>query len=322
MQSFEASAPGKVLWIGSYSVVFGGISHVIAIDKRVRCRCEESERLEFITSYGDFSEGQNELIDSVLNEVRTIYDIPRLRVYLINDPAFQIDGKKTGLGSSSAGTVALTACLSYAVTGKFDVDLVYKLSQRANYRRQKGIGSGFDIAAATYGSVIYRRYNDINKVDSVVERLDIPQNIQILLGFTGRSASTVNLVRRFEDTKNNPRFKELMSEIEIDNEIAIKLLRLGKIDAAVPHIKLARQNLNLLSKEVVGVEIETEEDRKLMSLAEKNGALISLMPGAGGGDLILALGENLARVKETWERMSIRTINVKQDEGVKIEARS
>ncbi|MCG3108083.1 Phosphomevalonate kinase [Metallosphaera sp. J1] len=318
----EVTAPGKVLWIGSYSVVFGGISHVIAINRRVRCRCEESQRLEFITSYGNFLEGQNELIDSVLEEVRRVYEIPPLRVYLINDPEFQIDGKKTGLGSSSAGTVALTGCLIYTLEGKLDVDLVYRLSQRANYRRQKGIGSGFDIAAATFGSVVYRRYNDINKVDSTIKKLQIPDNLQILLGFTGRSANTVNLVRRFEEAKENQRFKEVMHEIEIDNEMAIKLLELGKVDAAIPHIKLARRNLNLLSKQVVGVELETEEDRKLMALAEKNGALISLMPGAGGGDLIMALGENLEKVREAWQKMSIRTIDVKQDEGVRVETGS
>lgn len=90
----KVSAPGKVLWIGSYSVVFGGISHVLAIDKRVVSQCEKSDKMEFITTYGVFTEGKNELIDSVLQVVRASYDVEPVRVYLYNDKAFQMDGKK------------------------------------------------------------------------------------------------------------------------------------------------------------------------------------------------------------------------------------
>lgn len=135
-------------------------------------------------------------------------------------------------------------------SGKLDTGEVYKLSQKANYIRQGGTGSGFDIAAAVYGSVIYRRFKDIEIVDSEVKPLKLPDNFQLLLGFTGRSANTVNLVRKFEEVKNDWRFKEIMQEIEIDNSMAIRLLELGKIDAAIPHIKLARRNLNLLAKKM------------------------------------------------------------------------
>ncbi|AEB94762.1 phosphomevalonate kinase [Metallosphaera cuprina] len=317
----EVSAPGKILWIGSYSVVFGGISHVIAINKRVRCKHERSDRLEFITSYGIFKEGENELIDSVLKVIRERFPIIKGRIHLVNDEGFQIDGKKTGLGSSSAATVALTACLMRVLTGEFDLNEIYRLSQKANYLRQKGIGSGFDIAAATFGSVVYRRFKDVEKVDSTVKPLRV-HDYQILLGFTGRSANTIDLVRRFHQMENVPRFKELMKEIEIDNEMAIKLLEMGMLDNAIPHIKLARRYLNVLAKDVVGLEIENEEDRKIIELAERNGAFISLMPGAGGGDLIMAMGEDLKRVEQAWQRIGIKTIYVRQDEGVRVENRS
>ncbi len=227
--------------------------------------------------------------------------------------------KKTGLGSSSAATVALIGCLVTLYSGKLDTGEVYKLSQKANYIRQGGTGSGFDIAAAVYGSVIYRRFKDIEIVDSEVKPLKLPDNFQLLLGFTGRSANTVNLVRKFEEVKNDWRFKEIMQEIEIDNSMAIRLLELGKIDAAIPHIKLARRNLNLLAKNVVGVVLETENDIRIMEIAENNGAILSLMPGAAGGDLVFALGENLAKVREAWEKIGIKTIDVKQDEGVRVE---
>ncbi|QKQ99242.1 GHMP kinase [Metallosphaera tengchongensis] len=315
----KVSAPGKVLWIGSYSVVFGGISHVIAIDKRVTCECAKAQEMEFVTTFGKFSEGQNELIDSVLETLRTSYDLPKMKVVLTNDDAFQIDGKKTGLGSSSAATVALMGCVLGLINNSLDKDLVYRLSQKANYVRQRGIGSGFDIAAAVYGSVVYRRYRDINRVDSQLEPLRLPRRVKMLLGFTGRSANTVNLVKKFEEAKDNAEFKEIIHEIELNNDMAIRLLKLGKIEAAIPHVRLSRNLLNLLSEGVVGVKLETEEDRRIMGLAERNGAIISLMPGAGGGDLILSLGYELENVKRAWMKEGIKVIEVNEDEGLRLE---
>lgn len=314
------SAPGKVLWIGSYSVVFGGISHVIAVNKRVRCEKFPSNELYFETSYGNFRERGNELIESVLKVIKeNLGEIPRLKIRLVNDEEFQIEGKKTGLGSSSAATVALTACLYEEIIGKIELDEVYKLAQKANYIRQKGIGSGFDIAAAVYGSIIYRRFNDIEKVDSYHERLQIGDKYEMILGFTGRSSETTSLVKKFVEKKNERRFAELMQEIEIENRMAVELLKLGKIDEASIHVKLGRNYLNILAKEVIGVTLEDEKDKELMRLAEDNGALISLMPGAGGGDVIFALGENLKKVEEVWKSKGLKIIRIKEDEGLRIE---
>ncbi|AWR97867.1 GHMP kinase [Acidianus sulfidivorans JP7] len=314
------TAPGKVLWIGSYSVVFGGISHVIAIDKRVRCEKYPSDKLIFETSYGTFYEKGNELIESVITVIKSeLGEIPKLRIKLFNDKCFQIDNKKTGLGSSSASTVALTACLYEEITKKFDLDEIHKLSQKANFIRQKGIGSGFDIAAAVYGSIIYRRFSSLEKIDAFHEKLNLGNKYEMILGFTGRSSETTSLVKKFMEKQNDKKFSEYMKEIELENSTAIELLKLRKIDEASLHIKFARRYLNLLSKEVIGIELENERDKELMRLAEDSGALISLMPGAGGGDVIFALGEDLKKVIKAWEEKGLKIIRIREDEGLKIE---
>ncbi|ARM76651.1 phosphomevalonate kinase [Acidianus manzaensis] len=315
------SAPGKVLWIGSYSVVFGGISHVIAIDKRVKCEKINSDKLVFETSYGTFYERGNELIESVLNVIRKELgeEIPKLKIRLINDPDFQINGKKTGLGSSSASTVALTACLYEEIKKKIDLDEIHKLAQKANFIRQKGIGSGFDIASAVYGSIIYRKFSNLEKMDAYHEKLNLGEKYEMVLGFTGRSSETTSLVREFMKKQNDKKFIEYMNEIEIENSTAIELLKLKKIDEASLHIKFARKYLNLLSKEVIGIELENEKDKELMRLAEDNGALVSLMPGAGGGDVIFALGEDLKKLIKVWEDKGLKIIPIKENEGLKVE---
>ena len=313
------SAPGKVLWIGNYSVVFGGISHVIAIDKRVRCKAKSSDFFIFETTYGTFKEKGNELIESVLKVMRERFGkIPPVHVELYNDKEFQINGKKTGLGSSSAATVALTACIYYHLFGRLDKDEVYRIAQKANYIRQRGIGSGFDIASAVYGSIIYRRFKDIEKVDSEIETLKIG-NYEMALGFIGESFDTVNSVAKFIEKSNDEEFKVAMKYIDEENVMAIKLLKMGKIDEACEHIRLARKYLNSLAERVVGIKIENEKIRKLIEIAEKNGALIALSPGAGG-ESVFAIGDDLSKVKEEWKKEKVIVIDLKEDEGLRIDS--
>lgn len=312
------SAPGKVLWIGSYSVVFGGISHVIAINKRTRCQIEDSDNFIFETSYGVFKEKGNTLIESVISVFREKYGkLNPVHVKLINDPEFQIDGRKTGLGSSSASTVALTACLYNHMFGKIDKDEIYKLAQKANYIRQKGIGSGFDIASAVYGSIVYRRFKDIDKVDSEIEVLRLG-DYEMALGFIGESYDTVNSVAKFVEKSNAKEFKELMKFIEEENVMAIKLIKLGKVDEAGEHIRLARKYLNTLAERVVGVRIENNKIKKLIEIAEED-AIIALSPGAGG-ESVFAIGEDLSRVRNKWVKENVIVINLKEDEGLRVDS--
>ncbi len=74
---------------------------------------------------------------------------------------------KTGLGSSAALVTALTAAvLSYYLPPVlFDLatdagkDTLHNLAQAAHCAAQGKVGSGFDVAAAVYGSCTYRRFS-------------------------------------------------------------------------------------------------------------------------------------------------------------------
>ncbi|QGA55370.1 GHMP kinase [Sulfolobus sp. E5-1-F] len=317
----RVSAPGKILWIGSYSVVFGGISHVIAVNKRVNCSLREIQErsLIFHTNYGDFKNSGNELINSVLDTFRErLAQFPQgYEIDLYNDKEFILDGKKTGLGSSSAATVALTACLYYAINGKLDLLEIHKLAQIANYKRQKGIGSGFDIASAVFGSIVYKRFTDIEKMDFYYEKLNLG-NYDMILGFTGKSAETVGLVRKFVEKSNSDDFREIMRLIDEENNMAIRLIKLNKLDEAIEHVRLGRKYLNYIAERIVGVKLVSKEEEELIKIAEEEGALIALSPGAGGGDSIFALGNDLNKVREAWRRRGITIIDVKEDDGLKL----
>ncbi|CAK7894054.1 phosphomevalonate kinase [[Candida] anglica] len=93
-----------------------------------------------------------------------------------NQKEFLFHGKpidqvaKTGLGSS-AGLVSVisTALLSHFKKGQ-DIqslkNIIHNTAQIAHCYAQKKIGSGFDVAAAIFGSIIYRRF-DPKDIDSL-----------------------------------------------------------------------------------------------------------------------------------------------------------
>ncbi len=312
------SAPGKVLWIGSYSVVFNGIGHVIAVNRRVRCEARPSDEIEFETSYGVFRGRGNDLIESVISVLKEEFgDLGKFRVKLYNDPDFQVDGKKTGLGSSSAATVALTACLYEELTGKLDLNEVHRLAQKANFLRQKGIGSGFDVAAAVYGSIVYRRFTSLEKMDCYCEPLRLGK-YQMALAFLGESAETVGLVKKFVEASNKDEFKKYMEKIERENEWAIKYLKSGRIYAAAQHLRVARGLLNALAKRIVGVEIETPQTMRLESIAYANDAIVALSPGAGR-ESVFAIAEDVSKIVEAWKREGVKVITLEEDGGLRHE---
>jgi phosphomevalonate kinase len=70
---------------------------------------------------------------------------------------------KTGLGSSAALITAITAAIiaSYSdvdITSGKGKQIVHNLAQASHCAAQGKVGSGFDVAAAVYGSCVYRRF--------------------------------------------------------------------------------------------------------------------------------------------------------------------
>lgn len=81
-------------------------------------------------------------------------------------PAARVDGKivKTGLGSSACLVTSVVASLWYSLKGNIQtpangtVESIFRLAQICHCHSQGKVGSGFDVAAACYGSHIYERF--------------------------------------------------------------------------------------------------------------------------------------------------------------------
>ena len=184
-----ASAPGKLILTGEYTVLDGAEALVIAVDRRVVARRTVTQVAPspFLAAVAD------ELLARGHDHAASL-----AREIEVDSTAFYTDGGKLGLGSSAAVTVAamllaLTAETDDDLPPVIDRELVRELAMAAHARAQgeRGArGSGADIAAAVHGgTIVFARDRS-----PIVSRHRWPTGVRLVPFFTGQSADTTTLV--------------------------------------------------------------------------------------------------------------------------------
>ncbi|ODQ80855.1 hypothetical protein BABINDRAFT_180058 [Babjeviella inositovora NRRL Y-12698] len=171
------------------------------------------------------------------------------------------DVAKTGLGSSAGLVTVVTAALLAFFRPELDVtqrtckDLIHNLAQVAHCSAQGKIGSGFDVAAAVYGSIVYRRFppllidelitsqaalsqeaysRELQRVvnsqwEFTAEKCELPPQINLLMGDIAGGSETPKLVSKvLQWHKNEPEQSEkIFASINAGNMTLIDCL--GKL---------------------------------------------------------------------------------------------
>jgi len=254
--------------------------------------------------------------------------------------------KMFGFGASAASVAAVVAGVlkfyGKEITENKDRERIYKLSAVAHYSAQGKVGSGFDVAASSLGGVmVYKRFDpdwlkeQIDKNRSLKEivgiewpgfyycPLQVPEDARLLIGWTGESSSTAEMVKQMYRWKEKNK-KEYDRIIEGINKVVIQFISSLQKNEKANIIKFLQENevyLRELGRKS-GVDIETDSLAKLSSIANGKGAAGKLS-GAGGGDcgIAIAFDEETAReVIKEWERNNILFINTSIAlEGVRAE---
>ncbi len=285
MNSCIASAPGKILWIGGYSVLEKpNVSFVTGVNKRVFVRARKLDENKVVLNapqFNAFAEAAFELnklvfknpltpeqdsatkfmrgaVETCFNYfIRKNISFNGIELTTFSDPAFGLGATKAGLGASAAVTVASTAAVLalHGIDALKEKELLHKTAQLVHCVAQGKIGSGFDVAAATYGGHVYSRYSpSILKKKDFLEALEsawdysskplaMPPSFTAVVGnIAGESASTSEMVKKINawKTTNPQEYANLMRELNEANAKAIALLE--KINA------LAKQNPSLYAK--------------------------------------------------------------------------
>ena len=265
---------------------------------------------------------------------------------------------KTGLGSSAALVSAFTAAVlsHYLPTNLISLNTdsgkacLHNLAQAAHCAAQGKVGSGFDIAAAVYGSCLYRRFSpsiledlgDIgskdfsSKLRSVVEdqahsrkwdlevdrsRAIIPTGLRLVMCDVDCGSETVGMVIKVLSwRKENPQEAMLLWGVlqKGNEELADELKRLaqgsGKPSNGYENLRSILLTIRSLIREMsakTGVPIEPKVQTDLLDTCyQLPGVVGGVVPGAGGFDAIALLVEDR---EEVMERLGSLLKNYKAD---------
>ena len=317
MKPVETSAPGKLVLLGEYAVLFGAPAMVAAVDRRavVTLVPAANDRYE-VTAPGlaeapavfDFgSEGDLEwsdeaygrrhfgLVARILAGLATTRNIagdelPPFAATLDTRAFFGWQygaPSKVGLGSSAALTVAFVSALeAWAGVDVVSHSSAGRLQAVVDLHRyvQGGAGSGVDVAASLIGGIVRYRLGDDGTVAEAVP-VSLPEGLRMVLVWTGRSAKTGDFLERLgsglEDRpcEVEPVLDELGS-VSTDGAEAVATGNLVAFLEAVDAFWLALDDLG----RAISMPILADEHRALRSLAES--CSVHYKPsGAGGGDV-------------------------------------
>ena len=327
------SAPGKLVLLGEYSVLYGGPAVVLAIERRAIVTLTPSDdELWSVHSPGLVTgeprfellpDGSQNWIKGTQEEIRQLTLVACVMGTLVRsgvvNPALMsaatlnLDTRaffeplgsassKLGLGSSAALTTALASALVFWVGGE-DV-----ISHRLNWLRtlmsihrdfQGGGGSGIDLAASLFGGVLEYGLSE-DGFPAVARPIELPGDLELLYVWTGRSADTGQFLRRLtERSALNPGgIARALDDLSKASESGIQALRSSRTERFLEAVDAFCGGLEALGREAE-MPIMSTEHQHLLALARRCG--VRYKPsGAGGGDL----GMGMTNDRRALERMA------------------
>ncbi|WP_418969286.1 phosphomevalonate kinase [Alloscardovia omnicolens] len=313
-------AKGKLYICGEYAVVDGGAAVVAAVDRHLRAVVSESDDAFMVC---DVTQRPSIRTDDSNRYVKAAFWIAAR--YLgeegvtlaahtalhIESELVEADGRKYGLGSSGAVTVAVLEALLEPLISKhaLPAEHIYKLAVLA-LQLVHDNGSGGDIACSAFGQLIYyvRPDQDFvcelgNTIDTlnlheivnsvwpqlVLDRLQWPMGIQSFIAWTGSPASSAELVQavRSYKTHNSAAYSSFVRESTHVSQAIREACRTNNAQDFVAAYAQAGDLLTEFSRQT-GDFMNTPELKKCVRIAQEHGC-VAKFSGAGGGDCAIAL---------------------------------
>lgn len=240
-------------------------------------------------------------------------------------------GRKLGLGSSAALTVAILAGVLAAhgqVLDSWAERLkLFKLAVLAHGQTQGG-GSGADLAGCIFGSVTcYRRFDpdwlantslSLERLLSMdwpflgLEKLPWPESCGLLVAWTGISAATVDYIEAFAQVKQDvpEAYQRFLFSANATTMAARDALCRGQYASLAALMRQYRRLLQEL-QQYFFEPIEPPALKARLDQAEACGCAAK-SSGAGGGDCVLGLGDPqaLLQLAASWHKQGLIPLEV------------
>ncbi len=345
--------PGKLFIAGEYSVTRTGAYGIIApVDRFITVTVEKSDQgvvksfggqilyfqrekalgtpgpISFSSDDGKWSYVKSALLMAEKYLFPLIEEFDNYNIVITSELDSET-GKKYGLGSSGAVTVALVEAIVSYYGVSLSKDKIFKISALASLENSP-LSSFGDICASAYESLVLYRKFDVKSIlhkvkkESIydlvnspwplleIKEISFPEAWNLYVGWTGVPASSIKMVDRMEESSS---YKSYFGEFSKRSDaICLKIYKEiseRNYNGLKESLKQARLNLLDLS-EKLSLDIETNKLEKLTQLALGLG-LCSKLSGAGGGDCGIAISDN-KKIKEDlknlWEENGIDFLEI------------
>ncbi len=300
-------APGKVFWIGEYAVLEGARALVAAVDAHVevhtRPRSDQQVSFSAPTSgvpalvlwdrdgrmLPDPPSPNAALVAAVVRTLSAAGRAPQRALDVSADSsalnAVAPDGgAKLGLGSSGAVAAGLVSALAPDAPA----EVVATMALQAHRQFQGGSGSGGDVLASLHGGLV--AFSPGTAPTPVVP----PRSLRWAILATRRPANTRALTRRFTEWRRTGAGDTLIAQMGAVATDGIGALSRGDTSA---WLSAVRRYL-ALERELgatAGIPIVDDAVEACIRAGEAAG-WVAKPSGAGGGDIVVAFGDDDADV--------------------------
>ncbi len=317
----SSSSPGKLYIAGEYAVIEKGHSSiVIAVDQFIKVSLKQCEHRGSIQAFDRspiaFDRHNNQIVldyrdnslSYVINSIKVVEELAQslnkdLMFYdlSVESELENDEGKKYGLGSSAAVTVSTVKVLCKLYKLEMSDLEIFKLAALVHMNVNSN-GSCGDVAASVYGGWIHFKtfdrqwLSEMMKTETIqsllkldwpylsINRLEVPSDLKLLIGWTKRPASTTILVDSLNKNRKTHKnyHQQFLEKSEVCVSTMIEAFKNNDLKTIQKQILVNRSLLQGLSDHL-GLVIETTQLSKLCDIAIKHGGAAK-SSGAGGGD--------------------------------------
>ena len=270
-----ASAPGKIVLSGEYAVLWDAPAVCMAVNRRAVATVAPSKDSEcHILTPGFEGMERYRVLDALLGGDRPA------NCYRLDTTAFARDGRKTGIGSSAALSVALAAAIHNSTD-------VFAIAMAAHSELQGGKGSGVDVAAAVHGGLL-----EYVREGARVQALQWPAGLAFRVVWTGVPASTAGKLARLAEAATGPSRSALLLAAPRMRD-AWRSGDAGRVLAEyVPYIGVLRQ---FSIDHGLGIFDAGHDELTDAAMVE---GLVYKPAGAGGGDIGMLFGRDEEQLED------------------------
>jgi phosphomevalonate kinase len=308
----QHSAPAKLVISGEYAVLTGAPALVMALNRRVSVAlappstfgwqfhakgmaASSRHDLTALLSGPDLPATDPAMLCQQLLKLWPAGDpwqqLPADVEVRLNSSALFEHGKKLGLGSSAAITVALASAL--ADLASFTPTLNWPLT--AHRAAQQGRGSGLDVASAWHGGLIQFQLAAETTAAAGTPQItvgQIPAGLHMVFVYAGYATSTSSQVSRFETWRQRA---GTSSGNSAPPALQALCSAATEVVAATSNPVQFMAKLRVYTDALLGLDqaaelgIHSDVQHQLAAMASESGLLYKPC-GAGGGDMGIAFG--------------------------------